>query len=201
MPGSASPMTTWSPSPGWVRAGEHPVGLRPSSIGSPYHVDFVHNTWRFGIDRILAGVAMSDDSHAWIDNTLPLDDVSSNRVELAGQLAEFVCRLEQAADSLTGARPLRNWLAALTDGITMLTRINDSDAWQTSQMQREFAEVLQQAGSRARHLAAAARYPGAARPTPGRTPDPGQLPHRHADRVHDGADALGAAPGGLPGRP
>ncbi len=43
---------------------------------------------------------------------------------------------------------MRNWLAALTDGITMLTRINDSDAWQTSQMQREFAEVLQQAGSR-----------------------------------------------------
>ncbi len=114
----------------------------------PYHVDFVHNTWRFGIDRILAGVAMSDDAHAWIDNTLPLDDVSSNRVELAGQLAEFVCRLERVGDSLTGARPLQDWLAALADGITMLTHINDSDAWQTSQMQREFAEVLQQAGSR-----------------------------------------------------
>ena len=115
----------------------------------PYHVDFVHNTWRFGIDRILAGVAMSDDAHAWIDNTLPLDDVSSNRVELAGQLAEFVCRLERVVDSLTGARPLQQWLAALSDGVAMLTRITDSDAWQTSQMQREFAEVLEQAGSRA----------------------------------------------------
>ena len=31
--------------------------------------------------------------------------------------------------------------------------------------------------------------------------DPGQLPHRHADRLHDGADALGAAPRGLPARP
>jgi exodeoxyribonuclease V gamma subunit len=115
----------------------------------PFHVDFVHNTWRFGIDRILAGVAMSDDSHAWIDNTLPLDDVSSNRVELAGQLAEFVCRLEHVVDSLTGARPLHEWLAALTDAITMLTRVNDSDSWQISQVQREFAEVLAQAGSRA----------------------------------------------------
>src|SRR5271170_2619793 len=115
----------------------------------PYHVDFVHNTWRFGIDRILAGVAMSDDAHAWIGNTLPLDDVSSNRVELAGQLAEFVCRLEQAVDSLTGARPLREWLHALSDGVTTLTRINDSDAWQASQMEREFAEVLQQSGSHA----------------------------------------------------
>ena len=115
----------------------------------PYHVDFVHNTWRFGIDRILAGVAMSDDAHAWIGNTLPLDDVSSNRVELAGQLAEFVCRLETVIDSLTGARPLQEWLDALSDGIAMLTRTDESDAWQTSQMQREFAEVLEQASSRA----------------------------------------------------
>ena len=59
----------------------------------PYGVDFLQNTWRFGIDRVLAGVAMSDDSHAWLDTTLPLDDVGSNRVELAGRLAEYVDRL------------------------------------------------------------------------------------------------------------
>ncbi|MGH3959362.1 exodeoxyribonuclease V subunit gamma [Mycobacterium sp.] len=115
----------------------------------PYYVDFVHNTWRFGLDRILAGVAMSDDAHAWIDATLPLDDVSSNRVQLAGQLAEFVDRLQHVIDSLGGARPLREWLAALADGINLLTSIDDSDMWQTTQMQREFAEVLAQAGSRA----------------------------------------------------
>jgi exodeoxyribonuclease V gamma subunit len=115
----------------------------------PYHVDFVHNTWRFGIDRVLTGVAMSDDSHAWIDSTLPLDDVSSNRVQLAGQFAEFVCRLQRVVDSLTGARPLREWLAALADGIALLTQIDDSDLWQTSQLQREFARVLADAGPRA----------------------------------------------------
>ena len=59
----------------------------------PYGVDFLQNTWRFGIDRVLAGVAMSDDSHAWLDTTLPLDDVGSNRIELAGRLAEYVERL------------------------------------------------------------------------------------------------------------
>lgn len=115
----------------------------------PYHVDFVHNTWRFGIDRVLTGVAMSDDSHAWIDATLPLDDVSSNRVKLAGQLAEFVCRLQHVVDSLSGARPLREWLAALSEGITLLARVDDSDLWQTSQLQREFAQVLADAGPRA----------------------------------------------------
>jgi exodeoxyribonuclease V gamma subunit len=115
----------------------------------PYHVDFVQNTWRFGIDRVLAGVAMSEDSHAWIDATLPLDDVSSNRVQLAGQFAEFVGRLQHVVDSLTGARPLREWLAALTDGITLLAHIDDSDIWQASQMQREFALALADAGPRA----------------------------------------------------
>ncbi len=132
----------------WVRQANIRWGF-DQEHRKPYHVDFVHNTWRFGIDRILAGVAMSDDAHAWIDNTLPLDDVSSNRVELAGQLAEFVCRLEKAADSLSGAQPLGAWLGALSDGITALTRISDDDAWQSRQMQREFADVLQQAGTRA----------------------------------------------------
>ena len=108
----------------------------------------MHNTWRFGIDRVLAGVAMSDDAHAWIDSTLPLDDVSSNRVELAGQLAEFVDRLQRTVRRAHGARPLRDWLAALTDGITMLTRISDADAWQNSQMEREFGDVLADAGAR-----------------------------------------------------
>ncbi|BDX34294.1 RecBCD enzyme subunit RecC [Mycobacterium antarcticum] len=115
----------------------------------PYGVDFVHDTWHFGLDRVLAGVAMSDDAHAWIGATLPLDDVSSNRVDLAGQLAEFVDRLQRTVDALSGARPLREWLAALTDGITMLTRVGDADAWQTSQMEREFGEVLADAGARA----------------------------------------------------
>ena len=97
----------------WVRQANVRWGF-DQEHRQPYGVDFVHNTWRFGIDRVLAGVAMSDDAHAWIDSTLPLDDVSSNRVELAGQLAEFVDRLQRTVDALTGARPLRA-LAARAD--------------------------------------------------------------------------------------
>ena len=114
----------------------------------PFGVDFVHNTWRFGIDRVLTGVAMSEDSHTWIDTTLPLDDVGSNRVELAGQLAEYVDRLERTIDSLTGERPLSEWLAALTDGIAALTHVDDADAWQAGQMRRTFSNILTSAASR-----------------------------------------------------
>ena len=114
----------------------------------PYGVDFVHNTWRFGLDRVLAGVALSDDSQSWIDNTLPLDDVGSNSVELAGRLTEFVGRVQRIVESLSGTRSLRDWLTHLADGITMITKIDAGDAWQFSQMEREFNDVCARAGSR-----------------------------------------------------
>jgi len=132
----------------WVRQANVRWGF-DQEHRQPYGVDFVHNTWRFGVDRVLAGVAMSDDAHAWVGATLPLDDVGSNRVELAGQLAEFVDRLERTVVALTGDHPLGHWLHALTEGITMMTRVDDADAWQTSQMQREFGRVLTDAGPRA----------------------------------------------------
>lgn len=132
----------------WVRQANIRWGL-DQEHRRPYHVDFVHNTWRFGIDRILAGVAMSDDSNAWIDATLPLDDVSSNRVQLAGQFAEFVARLQHVLDSLSGTHSLTEWLASLTEGIALLTRVRDADEWQTGQVQREFAQTVAQAGPRA----------------------------------------------------
>ncbi|RDH77080.1 exodeoxyribonuclease V subunit gamma [Mycolicibacterium moriokaense] len=131
----------------WVRQANIRWGFDRDSRKS-YGVDFVQNTWRFGLDRVLAGVAMSDDSHAWIDTTLPLDDVSSNRVELAGQLAEYVDRLDHVVESLSDAKPLHEWLTALEDGICMLTSVGDDDAWQISQLQREFADVLADAGPR-----------------------------------------------------
>lgn len=132
----------------WVRQANIRWGF-DTEHRTPYGVDFVQNTWRFGIDRVLAGVAMSDDSHAWIDTTLPLDDVSSNRVDLAGQLAEYVDRLRGAVQSLTGTRPLADWLQALTGHIGLLTRVGDDDVWQTAQLEREFADVLATAGTRA----------------------------------------------------
>ncbi|EUA13352.1 exodeoxyribonuclease V, gamma subunit [Mycobacterium xenopi 4042] len=75
----------------------------------------MHNTWRFGLDRILTGVAMSDDSRAWLGTALPLDDVGSDRVELAGRLAEYVDQLHDVVEKLSGAKPLTQWLEALSE--------------------------------------------------------------------------------------
>ncbi len=130
----------------WVREANIRWGFDKESR-APYGLDrIVHNTWRFGLDRILTGVAMSDDSRAWLDTALPLDDVGSDKVELAGRLAEYVARLHRITERLSGARPLTEWLDALTDGVALLTR--SDGAWQEAQLQREFAKIVQQAGSR-----------------------------------------------------
>ena len=108
----------------------------------------LHNTWRFGLDRMLVGVAMSEDANAWLEHTLPLDDVSSNRIELTGRFAEFVDRLQQVVDTLCGERTLREWLGALTDGLDALTRVFTADAWQDGEVHREFGRILADAGPR-----------------------------------------------------
>ncbi|MGV0741078.1 exodeoxyribonuclease V subunit gamma [Mycolicibacterium sp. XJ870] len=128
----------------WVREANIRWGF-DQDHRQPYGVEFVHNTWRFGIDRVLAGVAMSDDSHAWLGTTLPLDDVSSNRVELAGRFADYVSKLATTVRALSGTRTLAEWLAALTEGIDALA-LADED-WPAAQVQREFADIAETPGA------------------------------------------------------
>ncbi|WP_193666421.1 exodeoxyribonuclease V subunit gamma [Nocardioides kribbensis] len=107
--------------------------------------DYVSGTWRFGLDRLLAGVAMSEDAGAWLDRTLPLDDVGSGQVELAGRLAELVARLQRVTDDLVGVHPLEHWLDVLASGLGDLTAVAGDEAWQSGQALRELARVREDA--------------------------------------------------------
>ena len=69
-----------------------------------------------------------------------------------------------------------------------------------SQLRGELADVAEAAAGTER-AARPRRRARAARAHARRPADPGQLPHRHADRLHARADALGPAPGGVPARP
>ncbi len=128
----------------WVREANIRWGL-DQPHRAPYGVEFLHNTWRFGIDRVLAGVAMSDDSRAWLGTTVALDDVSSNRVELAGRFADFVQKLTDTIHALSGTRPLADWLQALAGGIDGLAL--HEEEWPAAQVQREFADIAARADS------------------------------------------------------
>jgi exodeoxyribonuclease V gamma subunit len=128
-------LDTWARESGvrWAFDADHRADFGLSS--------YVANTWEFGLDRLLTGVALSDDSSAWLDRALPLDDVGSAQVDLVGRLAEYVDRLRAATDRLDGTHPLDHWLEALDDGVASLTAVSSLDGWQPGQVQRELGRV------------------------------------------------------------
>ena len=75
---------------------------------APYKLDsLAAGTWRAGLDRVLVGVAMTEDGHRLFEGVLALDDVESGAIDLAGRFAELVDRLGAALDALSGAQARR----------------------------------------------------------------------------------------------
>lgn len=114
---------------------------------APYGLEkVVQNTWRFGLDRVLAGVAVSADADRYFGMTLPLDDVGSSDIGLAGRFAECLDRLQRITDRLTGERSAAEWLEALTDGVDQLTGVDREDEWQQAQAHRELRAAAAASG-------------------------------------------------------
>jgi exodeoxyribonuclease V gamma subunit len=133
----------------WVPESGVRWGLDAPHRGSFGLDNVAQNTWRAGLDRILLGAAMAEDDLRWLDLALPLDDVDSNDIDLAGRLAELVDRLTEVLDSMVGERPLADWLATLTRALDSLTTVRDSDGWQSAEARRELAQIATDAGSAA----------------------------------------------------
>jgi exodeoxyribonuclease V gamma subunit len=126
---------------GWVQN----AGIR-WSFDEHHREDFglegyVQNTWRFGLDRILAGAAVSDDAERFFATTLPLDDVASSSIDVAGRLAECIDRLQRITDDLTGEHPVAHWLDTIVAGVEELTSVARGEEWQRGQLHRELAGV------------------------------------------------------------
>ncbi|HMI93398.1 MAG TPA: exodeoxyribonuclease V subunit gamma, partial [Polyangiales bacterium] len=70
---------------------------------------FAHNTWRFGLDRLLLGLALSGRDHALYQGTAPLDDVEGSDGELLGKLSALCERLFAEQRALSAPRKLDAW--------------------------------------------------------------------------------------------
>jgi len=99
------------------------------------------NTWRRGLDRMLVGVAMTEEDQPLFGGVLPLDDVDSGAIDLAGRFAEFVDRARAAADALTDPKPIARWTEAIAQAADSLTATSDRDSWQRRELQRLLADV------------------------------------------------------------
>ena len=90
----------------WVEAAGVRWGL-DAAHRAPWSLDrLAANTWRAGLDRLLLGVSMTEDELPLVGGVLPLDDVDSGDIDLAGRLAELVDRVHEAVDALDRPQPL-----------------------------------------------------------------------------------------------
>jgi exodeoxyribonuclease V gamma subunit len=111
-------------------------------------------TWRFGLDRLLVGVTMSEEEPRLFGEVLPLDDVASSQaVDVAGRFTELVERLGAAVDDLRAPRPVAEWAQALGEAADRLTSAAPRDAWQRSQLQRILDDAADEAGASGTDLA------------------------------------------------
>jgi exodeoxyribonuclease V gamma subunit len=106
-------------------------------------------TWAFGLRRIALGVALSGSPANLYGGVLPVDDVGSTDIDLAGRLCELVRRLEHATSSLTGPHTVRGWTAALQRAADALCASDDAEAWQRAELTRLLAELIEEAGPQA----------------------------------------------------
>ncbi len=104
------------------------------------------NTWRTGLDRLLLGVAMSEDGLPLVGGVLPFDDVASQSAELVGRLAEVLERLSLVLEELHRPQPLARWVEGLVRGLDLLAEVPSSEEWQNRAARRVLAEVLADAG-------------------------------------------------------
>ncbi|MFP5320508.1 MAG: exodeoxyribonuclease V subunit gamma [Acidimicrobiia bacterium] len=103
------------------------------------------NTWRAGLDRVLLGVAMGADGARLVGGRLPLDDVESGDVDLAGRFAELVDRLDTVCTRTSETRPIEAWVALLAESVDLLMACPARDSWQRLQVEAILREVRAEA--------------------------------------------------------
>ncbi|GAA5053226.1 exodeoxyribonuclease V subunit gamma [Nocardia callitridis] len=107
--------------------------------------DFAQNTLNTAVDRILLGVTAGETDDDWLALALPLADVDSNDVDLAGRFAEFIDRLAVCLRDLRGPRPAHEWATVLARALDLLTDVPRAQEWVRTEARRELATATEHA--------------------------------------------------------
>ncbi len=121
----------------WGLSTEHRRGWQLEAVDQ--------GTWRQGLDRLLAGVALDGDGGP-IGGALPVPEVDSSAVDLAGRFAELVDRLEAAVTAMSRRHTVGGWLDLLERSVRELASVPLDRQWQTVALHEELEQVRAAAG-------------------------------------------------------
>jgi exodeoxyribonuclease V gamma subunit len=98
-------------------------------------------TWSTGLQRLLLGVAVAPETEALFGGVLPVVEIQSSQIELAGRLCELIDRLQTVLGALSVSRSVAGWAAALSSAADLLAEVPPSEAWQRQQLDEILAEL------------------------------------------------------------
>jgi exodeoxyribonuclease V gamma subunit len=99
------------------------------------------NTWRAALDRVLMGVAVSDDDIDLAPSGIAPLGVEGSDIALVGRFADVVTRLAGIADDMTKDRTITEWCEALVDAGTQLFDAEPEKKWQVEQLRRTIGAI------------------------------------------------------------
>ena len=112
----------------------------------------IENTWRFGLDRLLLGYAMTGEERTLFRNVLPYDDVEGTAAELLGCLVDFCEELFALRADLEQPRPLAAWRDALGGALDRMV----ASTHQTADQHQRLRAALDDLAARAEQAGFAA---------------------------------------------
>src|SRR4051812_47685279 len=113
---------------------------------APFKLDKVPDgTWRHGLDRLLLGVTMPEEGRGLWSDVLPLDDVESGAIDLAGRFAELLDRLGAVLDALAAPKAVAAWATALADAADALTATPPRETWPRTELQYLLDDLVEEA--------------------------------------------------------
>ncbi len=99
------------------------------------------HTWRFGLDRLLLGVAMADEDHRVLDDVTPYDHIEGDDVVAVGRVTEACTALFAAAAELRAPRAVGAWVDALLAVLERCVDTAPDDRWQVDQVRERLGDL------------------------------------------------------------
>jgi exodeoxyribonuclease V gamma subunit len=121
----------------WGLDGAHRARFKLERVSS--------GTWQTGLARLLLGVTMTEDGQRLYADVLPLDDVDSRSIDLAGRFTELISRLGETVDGFSERQPIDGWARAIGEAADALTATGPRERWQRGELQRVLDEMVQEA--------------------------------------------------------
>ncbi|HIG40648.1 MAG: exodeoxyribonuclease V subunit gamma [bacterium] len=132
----------------WVRE----TGIRWEADGQSKHDKWNvpasdHNTWQFGLKRLLMGFAMQPDKSGLFYQSISPFDVNPGDSQLIGTFCHFVDQLTSYRQRLSQAQTARSWYATLNDMIDDFFVAKDDDEFALNSVRDALTNLTDQTDS------------------------------------------------------